>query len=181
LPDASVDLVMTLDVVQHLPIPGGDAKALGEMYRVLKPGGYLFLRTNAQAYPRVGDDLEYNFHKYTPAELEAKLEQAGFSTVRLSRLNAMLGLAEIPRELRARRSAQSEYRGILAQARAEAPLVTALKRGWLRLEGQVVRRGLRLPVGRTIVALCRRAATSAQQLHSRPADWLAGGRAPSAR
>ena len=156
IPDASVDLVITLDVVQHLPIPGGDSKALAEMYRVLKPGGFLLLRTNAQAYPRVGDDLAYNFHKYTPEELGGKLTQAGFSTIRLSRLNAVLGLAEIPRELRARRAEQSEYRGILAQARTEAPLVTALKRGWLRLEGQAVRRGFRLPMGRTIIALCRR-------------------------
>ena len=161
VPDSSVDLVITLDVVQHLPIPGGDSIALAEMCRVLKPGGYLFLRTNAQAYPRVGDDLEYNFHKYMPDELQGKLEAAGFSTVRLSRLNAVLGLAEIPRELRARRSEQSEYRGILAQARPEPPLMTALKRGWLRLEGHAVRRGLRLPAGRTIVALCRRAETSA--------------------
>jgi SAM-dependent methyltransferase len=156
IPDASVDLVITLDVAQHLPIPGGDATALAEMYRVLKPGGYLLLRTNAQAYPRVGDDLAYNFHKYTPEELGGKLKQAGFATIRLSRLNAVLGLAEIPRELRARRAEQSEYRGILAQARTEAPLVTTLKRGWLRLEGQAVRRGLRLPMGRTIIALCRR-------------------------
>lgn len=154
--DASVDLVITLDVVQHLPIPGGDVQALAEIRRVLKPGGYVFLRTNAQSYPVVHDDLAFNFHKYTPNELREKLEQAGLPPVRLSRLNALLGLAEIPRELRARRSDHSEYRGILAEARPEAPLVRALKRGWLKLEGQAVRYGVRLPAGRTIIALCRR-------------------------
>lgn len=160
-PDASVDLVITLDVVQHLPIPGGDIRALGEIRRVLKPGGYVFLRTNAQSYPVIHDDLAFNFHKYTPNELREKLERAGLPAVRLSRLNALLGLAEIPRELRARRSDHSEYRGILAEARPEPSLVRALKRGWLKLEGRAVRYGVRLPAGRTIVALCRREPGSA--------------------
>ena len=52
----SVDAVITLDVLQHLPLAGGDRTALAEMHRVLKPGGYLFVRTNAQAFPRVPDD-----------------------------------------------------------------------------------------------------------------------------
>jgi len=160
-PDASVDLVITLDVVQHLPIPGGDIRALGEIRRVLKPGGYVFLRTNAQSYPVIHDDLAFNFHKYTPNELREKLQRAGLPAVRLSRLNALLGLAEIPRELRARRSDHSEYRGILAEARPEPSLVRALKRGWLKLEGRAVRYGVRLPAGRTIVALCRREPGSA--------------------
>jgi SAM-dependent methyltransferase len=156
-PDASVDLIITLDVVQHLPIPGGDVRALGEIHRVLRPGGYVFLRTNAQSYPVIRDDLVFNFHKYTPNELREKLERAGLPPVRLSRLNALLGLAEIPRELRARRADHSaEYRGILAEARPEPSLVRALKRGWLKMEGRAVRYGMRLPAGRTIVALCRR-------------------------
>jgi hypothetical protein len=124
----------------------------------LKPGGYVFLRTNAQSYPVVHDDLTYNFHKYTPNELRSKVEAAGLSPVRLSRVNALLGLAEIPRELRARRTDHSaEYRGILAEARPEPPFIRALKRGWLKFEGRAVRYGVELPAGRTIVALCRKA------------------------
>src|SRR5262245_54440697 len=45
----SVDLVITLDVLQHVPLGGGDVAAISEIARVLKPGGYLFARTNAQA------------------------------------------------------------------------------------------------------------------------------------
>src|SRR5262245_42741687 len=51
LPDRSIDLAITLDVVQHLPLEGGDERALAELRRVVKPGGYLFVRTNAQAFP----------------------------------------------------------------------------------------------------------------------------------
>ena len=153
--DRSVDLVVTLDVLQHLPLDGGDATALAEMRRVLRPGGHLLLRTNAQAFPHAADDPEFNFHKYRPGELRDKLAAAGFTVLRLSRLNALLGLAEIPRELRATRTQGGGYHGILAAPTHGASLSATLKRRWLRLEGRAVRAGLPLPFGRTIVALCR--------------------------
>jgi SAM-dependent methyltransferase len=158
---ASVDLVLTLDVVQHLPLGGGDRTALGEMRRVLRPGGWLLLRTNAQAFPRTPDDPAFDFHKYEPAELRAKLAAAGFDVVRLSRINALLGLAEIPRELRARRRHGAGYHGILSTPGRRRALDRLLE-GWLRLEGRAVRRGWRLPLGRAILALCR--ATQAKEV-----------------
>lgn len=39
LESGTADLVITLDVVQHLPLNGGDRAALREMRRVLKPRG----------------------------------------------------------------------------------------------------------------------------------------------
>jgi SAM-dependent methyltransferase len=154
-PDRSVDLAITLDVMQHLPLDGGDVEALRELRRVLRPGGHLFVRTNAQAFPRTDDDPEFNFHKYEAPEFQAKLQDAGFSVVRLSRLNALLGLAEIPRELRARRTHQSEYHGLLADPATIESGTAALKRAWLSLEGRLVCAGWRMPFGRTLVALCR--------------------------
>ncbi|HEX6249903.1 MAG TPA: class I SAM-dependent methyltransferase [Gemmatimonadaceae bacterium] len=154
--DGSVDLVLTLDVFQHLPLRGGDLAALAEIQRVLRPGGLLLLRTNAQATPRVADDAAASFHKYEPAELDAKLRATGFEILRLSRINGLLGLAEIPRELRAARHRRAgAYSGILADTRREPRWSRELKEGWLRLEGRAVAAGARLPMGRTIVALCR--------------------------
>jgi SAM-dependent methyltransferase len=150
----SADLVVSLDVLQHLPLDGGDAIALGEMRRVLRPGGWLFVRTNAQSFPYSADDPDYQFHRYQPAELRQKLADAGFVVRRLSRVNAVLGLAEIPREWRARRMQPSNYHGILATGNGHASFGAMAKRAWLRVEGEAVRRGVRLPAGRTIVALC---------------------------
>lgn len=154
-PEASVSLVVTLDVLQHLPLGGGDLAALAEMRRVLVPGGLLLIRTNAQAFPAADDDDGASFHKYEPGELRAKLVRAGFDVLRLSRINALLGLAEIPRELRARRAAgDAGYHGLLATPGAPGR-ADRLKERWLRLEGRAVAAGVQLPLGRTLLALCR--------------------------
>jgi SAM-dependent methyltransferase len=156
---ATADVVITLDVLQHVPLGGGDLTALREMHRVLKPGGWLFVRTNAQSFPTTADDNEFQFHRYEPSELQQKLTAVGFEVHRLSRVNALLGLAEIPRELRARRAQSADYHGILATSNGNGSWSSAAKRAWVRLEGQAVRRGVRLPAGRTIIALSRTADT----------------------
>lgn len=150
----SVDLVITLDMLQHLPLDEGDLQALGEIRRVLKPDGYMLVRTNAQAFPRTREDREFNFRKYTTRALRDRLTAAGFAVERLSRVNALLGLAEIPRELRARQRGPG-YHGLLAEPRATADWMYHLKLQCLRWEGTLVRRGVRLPLGRSIIALCR--------------------------
>jgi SAM-dependent methyltransferase len=153
--DASVNTIITLDVLQHLPLDGGDRRALAEMRRVLVPGGWLFIRTNAQMYPKSADDPVHLFHRYEPEELRAKLVDVGFMVRRVGRLNALLGLAEIPRDLEARRADASSYHGILSTPTPEGRWPFAIKRGWLRFEGDLVARGLTMPFGKTIVALCQ--------------------------
>lgn len=155
IPDASVDLVISLDVLQHLPLDGGDNAAFVDFLRVLKPGGTLLIRTNAQSFPRLPEDPVNDYRRYDPRDLRAKLVKAGFEIVSFGRANALLGLAEIPREIRARRSARESYQGILSTAPASRGIMHRLKRGWLALEGGALRRGWQLPLGRTIFALCR--------------------------
>lgn len=152
MPQGSVDAVITLDVLQHLPLGGGDEQALREMHRVLRPGGLLFIRTNAQSWPPTDDDPGYNFHKYGTGELRAKLTRNGFRVRRIGRVNALLGLAEIPREFRAKRVGGEGYVGLLANV-PKRNLAWHAKRGWLRVEGRAVAAGLSLPLGRTLVAL----------------------------
>jgi SAM-dependent methyltransferase len=154
LPSACADLIVTLDVIQHLPLRGGDRTAFREFGRVLKPGGHLFVRTNAQAFPRAADDQQFDFHKYEVPELRGRLQAAGFEVLLISRVNALLGLAEIPRELKAKNQKNS-YHGILSPPAAHSGWSSTLKRKWLGLEARMVCNGMALPFGRTIVALAR--------------------------
>ena len=153
---SSAHLIVTLDVLQHLPLQGGDAAALAEMIRVLRPGGWLFVRTNCQAFPRTRDDPANDFRKYTPGLLENRLRAAGFEITGISRANALLGLAEITRELRATKSEGKGYHGLLAVPGKQAGLTFAAKRAVLRGEGSLIARGAKLPLGRSLVALCRK-------------------------
>jgi ubiquinone/menaquinone biosynthesis C-methylase UbiE len=159
---SSADLVITLDVLQHLPFPSGDEECLRECARVLKPGGYLFLRTNAQSIPRSIDDPANMFRKYRPQDLENKLRRAGFEVIALSRANSILGFAEVVRELRASRESGSGYHGLLAVPKENRGVGYSAKRAILRAEGKLISRGARLPAGRSIVALCRTSGFKAQ-------------------
>ncbi|MGE5748357.1 MAG: class I SAM-dependent methyltransferase, partial [Gemmatimonas sp.] len=151
----SFGLLVSLDVLQHLPLNGGDAVTLAEFRRVLEPGGILLIRTNSQSFPRVADDALNMYRRYDPEPLRHLLTNAGFDVLRLSRANSLLGLAEIPRELRARKDAgKTGYYGLLSKPRRPSP-VDAVKRGILRLEGSIIARGAALPFGRTLFALCR--------------------------
>jgi ubiquinone/menaquinone biosynthesis C-methylase UbiE len=152
--DASFELVVTLDVLQHLPLEGGDSAALAEMRRVLKRKGTLLIRTNAQSFPRVAEDRESLYRRYDPEPLRRVIEAAGFQVLRLSRANSILGLAEIPRELRARHKNSGSYHGLLSTPRAPRR-IDRIKRRVIEAEGVLLSRGVRLPFGRTLFALCR--------------------------
>ena len=156
LPRSVADLVVSFDVIQHLPLDRGDLRALGEFFRALKPGGYLLLRTNAQSWPHSVDDPTNNFRKYSPALLRERLDQSGFEIDFLSRANALLGLAEIPREAKASRETGHGYHGILADAGRQSGLGRSLKRGMLRAEGVAIANRMKLPFGRSIVALAHK-------------------------
>jgi SAM-dependent methyltransferase len=170
---ATADVVISLDVLQHLPLDGGDATALGEMRRILKPGGLLVLRTNAQALPRTADDEAHLFHRYETAELARKITAAGFRVERLGRVNAVLGLAEIPREWRALRRTGRGYHGVLASAPSRAGRLDGWKRRWLAAEGRLLLAGTPLPFGRSHFAVCRAAGDAAT---TRAADARRDGR-----
>ena len=49
--DASFDAVACVSVIEHVP-GEGDAQAMSELWRVLRPGGVLHLTTNVAAHPR---------------------------------------------------------------------------------------------------------------------------------
>jgi SAM-dependent methyltransferase len=85
LPDACIDVVVMLEVLEHLFLPG---KALHEIARVLRPGGRLLLSVPF-LYPV--HDAPFDFQRYTVHGLTRELE---FSGLRLEQVESSLGSAQ---------------------------------------------------------------------------------------
>ena len=78
------DLVMTGHVLEHLADP---APALGEMVRVLKPGGLLIACLTRRSPLGAWVQLKWRTHRVTPAEAESWLGTCGLEHVRCRSLD----------------------------------------------------------------------------------------------
>ena len=89
----SFDLVVCNDVIQHLPGRGSDTVALSEFHRVLKPDGYLLVRTNSSQGTGKGRLSEHDgYRMYGLDELREGVQEAGFHTLKQTYANALLGV-----------------------------------------------------------------------------------------
>ncbi len=78
--DDSVDLLCAFDVLEHVD---GDRAALGELTRVLRSGGVLFLSVPLYAAAWTGfDELVGHARRYEPDDLEHLLASCGVETHR---------------------------------------------------------------------------------------------------
>jgi len=76
------DLVTCIDVLEHL---ADDRKAMGELYRILRPSGLLVVSVPAFQVLWGDHDTLYGHHRrYRTAEVRARLEEAGFQVSKLT-------------------------------------------------------------------------------------------------
>ncbi len=73
MPDNSVDVVVSIQVLEHLSNP---QQAVKEMTRVLKPGGHLFMTT---PFCQHEHQQPYDFYRYTQFGLQHLCGQAGLN------------------------------------------------------------------------------------------------------
>jgi SAM-dependent methyltransferase len=80
-PDGSYDVVYAMSVLEHIEGPRGDADAVGEMVRVLKPGGRLIVSVPFGPVfqeQRAGrEDLLFFQRIYDPYSIEKRLREPG--------------------------------------------------------------------------------------------------------
>jgi SAM-dependent methyltransferase len=78
LPDASVDVILCTQVLEHLKYP---VKAIREMHRLLKPGGRLCITV-----PFAADEhlVPYDYFRYTRYALDFLLQEQGFAPPEIS-------------------------------------------------------------------------------------------------
>ncbi len=82
-------VVTCLDVLYIRGID--EVKSFQELYRILKPGGFLFVNLPAYEFLRGEHDIAvHTCHRYTAFELGRKLKSAGFSIKHLTYWNASL-------------------------------------------------------------------------------------------
>ncbi|MCX6024463.1 MAG: class I SAM-dependent methyltransferase [Chloroflexi bacterium] len=150
--DGVFDLVTCFDVIYHLQVQE-DAAALREFRRVLRPGGVLFLRAPAFELLRAAHDTAvHTRQRYQVGPLRAKIEAAGFGTLRATYANTLLFPLAAGMRLAQRLTGHSgDHEGDVKPA---APPVNAALRGVLGAEALLLRR-FDFPVGVSAVCVAR--------------------------
>ncbi|MBI2641758.1 class I SAM-dependent methyltransferase [Candidatus Roizmanbacteria bacterium] len=86
----SFDVVVCIDVLNHRWVKN-ERRALLELYRVLKPSGFLIIRASANKWLHLVHDKHVWLKKrYEKEDFERKLHGAGFTVKRSSYVNMML-------------------------------------------------------------------------------------------
>jgi SAM-dependent methyltransferase len=84
------DLTFSFDVLVQIPVEMSE-EGMREMYRVLKPGGFLFVRTAAYQWLHSSHDEDmHTIHRFSVAELQEKLIRTGFKIQYATYANTML-------------------------------------------------------------------------------------------
>lgn len=151
---SAFDFVFSFEVVDQLPVQAG-VEAIREMYRVLKPGGFLYVRVPAFEWLRSSHDEDiHTMHRYACPELRDKLKEAGFEVRLATYANTFLFPVVLLRRF-------LKHLGI-GQGSDVKPLPTGLAwldpvfRGILGAEARVVGSGGRLPFGVSVICYARK-------------------------
>jgi SAM-dependent methyltransferase len=152
---ATFDVVTSFEVVYHLGV-ANDVAALSELRRVLKPGGTLLLRVPAHDWLRGAHDrLVHTRHRYTPAEVEAKLTSAGFVAEQISWANTLLFLPAVAkRVLLERGDGASDTAAEPDLWQPPGPL-NAMLESAVAIEALLIPNRVPLPFGLSVLAVAR--------------------------
>ena len=163
----SFDLITSFDVLYHQAVTDYQL-ALAEFYRVLKPGGRLFLRLQAYNWLRGHhDDIIETARRFTTGELKLALESSRFLTEKLSYANTLL----FPLAL-AKRFTEKIFppQGDTSDVYPLPQWQNHLFETFLQMEARWLGQGHILPFGLTVVAVGRKASTLQQQTTSAAAS-----------
>lgn len=154
-PDGAFDAVFSLDVLVHFP-HGEEARPLKELARALAPGGLLVLRTSALNILRSRhSQFTGERQRFTLTRLQAAVERHGIRALRSTYANSLLmPVALVKFRL---------WEPLLGAPPASglAPLPRWLDRllgAPLALESKLLRAGINLPVGQSVVLIGEKSA-----------------------
>jgi ubiquinone/menaquinone biosynthesis C-methylase UbiE len=157
-PENAFDVVTSFDVLYSLQADV-EARAVAEMYRVVRPGGFLVVNVAAMA-ALSGDHsvLSREVRRYSRAGLERLLTGAGFTIARLTYTNASLfAPMVVARTVQRMRGLSSEEDATQEITVPPAP-INALLTGALRAESWWLRY-VDNPFGSSLLCLARKPAS----------------------
>jgi SAM-dependent methyltransferase len=149
--DASFDLAVSLDVIEHLE---DDLGALRELRRVVAPAGSLLVTVPAYPWLWSGhDEINHHHRRYTRGSLLGVAERAGWECTRTTYFNSLLLPAAIVLRVLDRFNRKTTESSLDLWVPTE-PLNWLLERP-LALEAALIGRGGRIPAGLSLLAVFR--------------------------
>lgn len=143
------DVVGAFDVIEHIE---DDRRVLENIHAALRPGGGLLLTVPQHQWLWSETDVAAcHVRRYTRKELREKLETAGFEVLRTTSFVSLL----LPAMLLARRRHRDGMAEVEAELDLPAPL-NAVGYAMLRLEAFLIRIGIDLPVGGSLLVIARK-------------------------
>ena len=149
-PAERFDLVTVFDVIYQLSKDDA-VMAVSEIWRVLKPGGYLYIREPAYEWMRGSHDLVVaTKHRYTATRMRQLLLSQGFRLRRTTYANTLLFPAAMPHRFLSRLTGGEE-----SDVKPVHPLMNRAFAAALKLEAGWLSR-LSFPFGLSVIALAQK-------------------------
>lgn len=144
------DAIAAFDILEHIP---DDEKVLSQMYRACRKGGGILLAVPQHPFLWSRFD-EHSCHvrRYTSRELRAKVERAGFKTVRTTSFISLLLPLFAASRLTIRRRAEYD---IIEGLKVNSFLNSALEKA-CDIENALIRSGLSFPAGASLLLAARK-------------------------
>jgi SAM-dependent methyltransferase len=152
--NARFDLAVSFDVIEHLD---DDRRALGELRRVVRPGGLLVVTVPAYQWLWSEHDVvNHHRRRYTRRTLEAAASAAGWETVSTTHFNGLL----LPAAVGHRALLRVRHRGDhdappVSDLERTSPRLNRLLEQPLNLEARLIAAGRRIPCGLSLMAVFR--------------------------
>lgn len=147
------DVIGAFDVVEHIE---EDAAVLGAVRAALRPGGTVILTVPQHPGLWSPQDAEAgHVRRYTARGLREKVRAAGFEIVRSASFVSLLLPLMVLSRLRMRRASPDQGLDALDTLRQPLPVNLALEAA-MRVERGLIRHGLALPVGGSLLMVARR-------------------------